>query len=49
MTVVIVLAREQTEMLLQMAADLEMDPSLLLEHLLSDRLTEQGNLSLWSV
>lgn len=45
---VIVLAREQEETLLQMAADLEMDPSLLVEHLISDRLASQGNLSLWS-
>jgi hypothetical protein len=45
---VIVLAREQEETLLQMAADLDLDPSDLLVHLLSDRLTRQGNLSLWS-
>jgi len=45
---VIVLAREQAETLAQMAADLDLDPSVLVEHLLSDRLTAQGNLRLWS-
>ncbi len=45
---VIVLAREQEEILLQMAADLEMDPSDLVEHLVSDRLSRSSSLSLWS-
>jgi hypothetical protein len=44
----IVLAREQAEILAQMAADLEMEPSLLVEHLLSDRLVAAGPNSLWS-
>lgn len=47
-TVVIVLSVEQESTLRQMAADLEVEPSLLVEHLLSDRLVRAGNLSLWS-
>jgi len=43
----VVLAREQEEMLLQMAADLELDPSVLLGHLVSDRLEAASPLSLW--
>jgi len=45
---VIVLAREQAETLAQMAADLDLDPSVLVEHLLSDRLALAGAHSLWS-
>jgi hypothetical protein len=45
----IVLAQEQAEVLAQMAADLDLDPSLLVEHLLSDRLAQYGNLSLWEM
>lgn len=43
---VIVLAEEQAESLRAMAADLDVDPSLLVEWLLSDRLASQSN-SLW--
>jgi len=45
---VIVLSRDQADLLRQMAADLEMEPSLLVEHLLSDRLVAAGPNSLWS-
>lgn len=45
---VVVLSREQAEILRQMAADLEVDPSHLVEHLLSDRLTQYGSLRLWN-
>jgi hypothetical protein len=44
---VIVLAREQEEILLQMAADLDLEPSVLLGHLVSDRLERSSPLSLW--
>ena len=45
---VIVLSRDQEETLLQMAADVELDPSVLLVHLVSDRLAQSSNLSLWA-
>ena len=45
---VVVLSFEQEATLLQMAADLDLDPSALLGHLVSDRLEQMGNLSLWS-
>lgn len=42
----VVLAQDQEEMLLQMAADLDLPPEVLLVHLVSDRL-EMEPLSLW--
>jgi hypothetical protein len=42
----VVLDREQEASLLQMAADLEVEPSVLLVHLVSDRLAAQP-LELW--
>ena len=47
-SMVIVLAREQEEVLRQMAADLDMEPESLVEHLVSDRLARSSSLSLWS-
>ena len=44
---VIVLSQDQEALLLQMAADLELDPSVLLGHLVSDRLEAASPLSLW--
>jgi len=46
--VVVVLSFEQEATLRQMAADLDLDASALLGHLVSDRLEQMGNLSLWS-
>lgn len=45
---VIVLARDQEAVLRQMAADLDLDPSDLLVHLVSDRLSQSSPLSLWT-
>jgi hypothetical protein len=44
----IVLSHDQEATLLQMAADVEMEPSDLLVHLVSDRL-EMQSLELWSL
>jgi hypothetical protein len=43
---VIVLSREQEDLLRQMAADLDLPPEEILVHLVSHRL-EQESLSLW--
>ena len=42
----VVLSREQEEVLLQMAADVEMPPDELLVHLVADRLAQEP-LTLW--
>jgi len=45
---VVVLSFDQEAVLRQMAADLDLPPEALLGHLVSDRLEQMGNLSLWS-
>jgi len=44
--VIVVLDREQEDLLRQMAADVDVEPEVLLVHLVSDRLSTQP-LALW--